>query len=1663
MPISYKNIFVSTIKLLGWIVSLAFLLFLVVVILIRSPKVQQLITATATDYLSDKTKTRIDIAKCYLGFDGNLILESVFVAEPAGDTLLYSQRLEVSVALVPLIMGEVIDVKYIHWQGLKANVVRSAANETFNFSFLLDAFASKNEGKMKENDAPSKPYEFIVGEVILHDIQLAYNDELLGMRTSMDLKMLDLEIQALDLEAANYALDALTIDGLKLKYLQYGELPNSAVDTTSSTGKLPKFTVENLTLQNMEAEYESKPDSLLVDAFIEYFQLSLPNADLENQQVAIEQLILNGINFQVESLATSEAPKGNSNPSVFSWPTWEVYVKNIQLTDNHYQIKTSLEKPEKGVFSPSFLDFVAVNVSLTNVSYQKEQMVLNIADISFKERSGFALNHLSAKLKIDNTKTIAQELSIKTSHNSLEGNFDVGYKSVSDLISKPMNSQFNVDLAHFDLSAKDANYFEPSFENSEVVRAINTKKLKGNVRISGNSTRISLDKMNLLWGNSSLNAKGQAKNWLDGDKLTYTLAEFNINTTKTDVALFSSDLKDASYMPSEMKLSGDLEGNKNQLNTRMNLASTLGNAHSTLALDMKETLSFKWDLALQEVLLGEVLSDPCFDTLSMKLAIEASGQEISTIVGTFKTSFQKLAYCNYDLAPLTLEGNMENGKLSTFLSYADSSLNAKLHASITLDSLTPKANLELDVIGAALQDLGLSNRDIRAAFKVKTNMEGTANAFDATFEISDALAVYDYKSYNLGVFEGQAYVRQDSTNVNLNSEIMDFSMIANADPQGLIYSLTNKFQRYLDKELSRDTTNKDVQMRMNLVVRENPLLDKVFLTQLNAFDSMSLNMAYDQVKDSLLVQFSAPFIDFQGNTLDSLNFHFLSHSSNADFMFGWNKIEAGPITIERTVFDGQIAQDALIIDFLVNEKEEKLFHIRSIMTLKGDTLIYHLDPDDFILDKQAWQVPPNNRVAISDNFIDFENIDFEKGSQKIHVLSSQNPSGQDQLSVLFEHFDLTTVTTFFSNEVDLVNGIISGDFNLIDPFGSVGLESDVIVSDFSILEKNLGLLTLMGKSVSSAEYDFDLSLKEGPLVFGFAGSYTAFESGPVFDLGLNLEKLDTELVEEFALGELTNAKGYFSGEMSFSGTIEEPRYQGALVFNEVGVSVSALNTAFSFPTESIGIDNRGLHFDNFTIVDVQKNTFRFDGDILTENPVNPTFNLDLKANNFTAVNAQKGDNDLFFGKVILNADLTIDGSFNLPKVRGDFKVKEGSNLTIIVPESQLGLVEREGIVVFVNKDQPDKIITRVSKGATNAEVTGIDLYTNMVVEDNSVFRVLIDEQTGDNFEVSGRGDFTVGIDPTGRTTLAGRYKVSSGHYRASLYGLAKRQFSISPESLITWSGDPMDAKLNVAAVYDVKTSAGPIMATSMSTASMDVVKLYSVPLPFQVILHINGQLLQPQLSFALNMGEASRSALGGGIYSRLQQVNQQETELNKQVFSLLLLNRFFPASGSDGSAGGAEAIARSNVSKVLSGQLNAFSEKLLGKSGFDLNFGLNSYSAEQSVSGSSGTQLDVTASKTLLDDRLVVQVGSEVGIEGSGQTSQSGSPLIGNVSLEYRLSDNGRYRLKGFRQNEFENVIEGQLIVTGIALIFNREFDRIRDLFEKTGQELDVQETKSGN
>jgi hypothetical protein len=296
-------------------------------------------------------------------------------------------------------------------------------------------------------------------------------------------------------------------------------------------------------------------------------------------------------------------------------------------------------------------------------------------------------------------------------------------------------------------------------------------------------------------------------------------------------------------------------------------------------------------------------------------------------------------------------------------------------------------------------------------------------------------------------------------------------------------------------------------------------------------------------------------------------------------------------------------------------------------------------------------------------------------------------------------------------------------------------------------------------------------------------------------------------------------------------------------------------------------------------------------------------------------------------------------------------------------------------------------------------------------------------------------------------TLSGFYNANDGHYEMNLYNLVNRKFELAPDSRVTWGGNPYEANLDIQAIYKVKASASPLMAAQTSGLDPASKNKYQQVLPFLVYLNIDGDLMQPKIGFQLDMPEEEQGAIGGQVYGRVQEVNQYEGELNRQVFSLLVLNRFYPESGSDGSSGGVSAVARDNLNSLLSDQLNVFSDKLMGDTGVQLDFGLNSFTDYQGTTEQQRTQLDINAQKKLFNDRLIVKVGSEVDIEGSGTTGEE-APLLGNASLEYLLSENGRYRLKAFQKNEFESVIDGQTTVSGIALIFTQEFNKFKELWD---------------
>ena len=316
--------------------------------------------------------------------------------------------------------------------------------------------------------------------------------------------------------------------------------------------------------------------------------------------------------------------------------------------------------------------------------------------------------------------------------------------------------------------------------------------------------------------------------------------------------------------------------------------------------------------------------------------------------------------------------------------------------------------------------------------------------------------------------------------------------------------------------------------------------------------------------------------------------------------------------------------------------------------------------------------------------------------------------------------------------------------------------------------------------------------------------------------------------------------------------------------------------------------------------------------------------------------------------------------------------------------------------------------------------------------------------------VKGEALLVGGIDPSGKVTLTGSYELEEGTYNLS-FNFIRRKFNIQKGSKIIWEGAPTEASVDIEAIYVANTAPLDLIKNQLDSASAFERNTYLQKLPFDVHLKMEGELLKPQISFDIILPENKSYVVGGevitNVRTRLDQLRQDPGEMNKQVFSLLLLNRFMadnPFQGS-GEVLNPSMFARQSVSKLLTEQLNRLADDLV--SGVDLNFDVLSSEDYSTGQRRDRTDLNVGISKQLLNDRLTVSVGSNFELEGPQNSRQQSSNIAGNVALDYRVSRDNRYLLRAYRKNEYQGVIDGYIIETGVAFIITVDYNRFREIF----------------
>src|SRR5207237_2585273 len=102
------------------------------------------------------------------------------------------------------------------------------------------------------------------------------------------------------------------------------------------------------------------------------------------------------------------------------------------------------------------------------------------------------------------------------------------------------------------------------------------------------------------------------------------------------------------------------------------------------------------------------------------------------------------------------------------------------------------------------------------------------------------------------------------------------------------------------------------------------------------------------------------------------------------------------------------------------------------------------------------------------------------------------------------------------------------------------------------------------------------------------------------------------------------------------------------------------------------------------------------------------------ARNFEVLNSTKAQNKLYYGKLNITSELHIAGTEVKPIVDGSLTVNDGTNLSMVVPQAEPGMVEREGIVQFVDMDAPenDSLFLTAADSLNTTNVLGMDIAAN---------------------------------------------------------------------------------------------------------------------------------------------------------------------------------------------------------------------------------------------------------------------------------------------------------------------------------------------------------------
>ena len=1280
-----------------------------------------------------------------------------------------------------------------------------------------------------------------------------------------------------------------------------------------------------------------------------------------------------------------------------------------------------------------------------------------IAALTARERSGFVLDHLAGRfymtqgcLGFEDASIVTARSNIRIPYISLVGNSWAEYKDFLGQV------RIEAALRNTSVSTDDIAWFAPKlrdwhvdFSNIDVEVAGVVSDFTAKVRsmhIGEGTTLVAdavvkgLPDIRDTWFDLSvprLHSSAEAVDGLAlgiaGRKLSDKLVGILGNSGSVDLnARFKGKL--ASF---DMQLGAATEVGDIACNLRM---SPLKKGLSSVRGDVETRNLRLGELLDRRDLLGNATLTAYVDGVIGKGVADAN------IAG----NVTQLGFNGYVYDSLRLDGRLRNREFDGRVTARDPNLDFDFFGLVDFNDSVPRYDFTMDLRHADLARLHINRRDSvsQLSAHIVANAGGRSlDDLNGRIQVTGARYRYNDKEIEASNMTVTGENSERSKLVELRSDFADATFRSKTSYRTVFEYLRRSAWKYLPmlREAPPETgpserkaaVANDFSLLSVNIRNFNPVADAVS-AGLQVADGSSLQLLFNPASDQLSLKASSEYIERRRILATRLSVNASNRGDSLAVYASAEDLYAGVLHLPRLSLTGGARQGRVQLSAGFNDTTRRvsgLVGFRSAVVDEhgpnGRVVDLRILPSHITRGDKTWQIYAH-KILIDTARIVIDKFFVMNREQELLLNGIASRSRADSVTLSLRNFDLSPFTQVAERMGYVIEGRTNGSAQMKSVLRGGEISADILFDSVEVNDIPAPPMRL------ASRWDFARNragvtvvdrLKRDTLVRGF---YAPDQMR--YYARVDIDSLDMGLLDPILTGVISSTEGVASADLVLQGQRREAELAGEIHVSGLRTKVDFTQVAYSMPEAVLSVKNNRFKASNVAVFDPQGHRGRFDFDMSLQHLSNISYDVRVAPQQMLVLDTDADDNDAFYGKVYATGSARISGDKGAVKM--DIAASTDGNSSFVLPLSSKSNISNADFVVFVQPEKTDtldnvarKKLLFERKHRQRADASN-QMNITMALDVRPDAEVEIDV-AGNTVKGRGEGTLNLAINPRANIfEIYGDYTISEGSFMLSLQQIINKRFTIESGSSIQWTGSPMNALLDIDAVYKLKASLQPLLQGTSENLGGD----RSVPV--ECIIHLGDRLSNPSIGFDVRVP-------GSDPETQTLVTNALSTPetVDTQFLYLLLFNSFMSENSSQANANIGSSVSAATGLEFVSNMVSNW------LSSSDYNVVIR-YRPKSELTSD---EVDFGLSKSLINNRLFVEVEGNYLIDNkqAAVNNNSMSNFMGEAYITYLIDRAGTLKLKAFTQT-IDRFDENQgLQETGIGVYFKEDFNNLRDLRDR--------------